>query len=80
MGLGAFILLVGLDVSHLTTIGTLSRCSSRDLIAAGRRGTCVGASSGCCLLLQFFLLLSGLSSCLILLESLELLSESIEAH
>ena len=59
-------------MTDLTTIGTLSGGASRDLIswASGSGGPGVASVSS---VLQLLLLLAGLSSSLVLLESFELL-------
>lgn len=58
----------------LSTIGTLSGGSGRDLFRAGNLGGPGVASAS--FVMQLLLLLSGLSSCLVLLESFEFLSDS----
>lgn len=74
-GGGGCILLVGLDVADLATIGTLAGCSCGHLsfAAVSARGPGV-ASAG--FVVQLFLLLSCLSPSLVLLESFEFLLDS----
>jgi hypothetical protein len=70
---GGVILLVGLDVTDLATIGTLAGCSSGDLIAVDTGRPDVSCA---CFLMQLLLLFSSLSSGLVFLESFKLLLNS----
>lgn len=69
------ILLVGLNMSDLATIGTLSGSPRDDLIACVSSGG-GGVTSSVSLVVQLLLLLAGLSSGFVLLESFKLLLNS----
>lgn len=74
---GDCILFICLDVPDLSTIGTLAGCSGGNLIGCVRaRGSNVSGIAG--FMMQFLLLFSSLSSCLILLQSFELLLNSTQ--
>jgi hypothetical protein len=71
------ILFVCLDMSHLAAIGTLPGCARNDLIAGNDRAA-RGSSitGGIRPLVEFFLLFSGLASCLVLFQSCKFLLNS----
>lgn len=72
--MGQSILFVCLDVTNLSTIGTLSCRSGGDLLSSVDLGG--PGIPGAGFVMQLLLLFSGLSSCLVLFQSFELLLNS----